>query len=1610
MQRRRKIIRVFVSSTFEDFKLERDALQLGAFKNLRTYCQKQGWQFQAVDLRWGISNEATIDQRTMEICLKEIERCQTLSPKPNFVVLLGQRYGWCPLPDKILESVFEQMKEELIDEKLLDKFNAWYDLDENELPEPVWGLQPRSGRFFDINEFETEVEKPLSKFFSDWAAKNLPDPNDEKYWDDPKAKQRLKMERSATEQEIQVGALKIDNAEEHVIAYFRDKIKDCPSGKKDFIDNDLARINNLKKRLKDKITERNIIKLPAIWDKDKDTLNGSHLQELSDEIEERLKKIIDSEIEKYSSVDENEMEDIAHIKFAEERSCGFAGREDDLKILDNYINSDDRVPLIIYGESGVGKTSLMSKALLECIARNKNNHQKVIGRFIGTTGKSSNGNSLLHNICYKICREYNGNSDEIPLEPSVMQYKFNNYLSMVTEEKPLIVFIDALDQFYDNDPFVQMNWLPEELPEQVKIIISTLKGKSYDILFENKKYKFLELNGLTIENGEEALRYWLKGNNRKLRDHQFNDVIKGFQKADCNPLYLKLAFDQVKKWKSKGTRVRLGHSIQELIEDLYKALARPEFHGTSVDRVLPALRCAKNGLSDDEILGILANDNEFWNGFGIQSFHEYPHLDSKTENQKLIPPVLWIRLYHDLEYYLTRRAVPGGEVITFYHRQLAEAIDEIYFWNESEKTNKHKEIAKYFMQKKWFRQIEPVQIPNVRKCDELPWQQTQAGMWDELTATLCDLDFIQAKSAAGMTYELVKDFNNALEAIPDNAENNRNEKERQARLDKYAKDIVLYAEGKIKVLDIPPSITPWTEEQIDTEIERIKTYPTRADRLRDFLNFLRHESSNLQDYASEFPHFATQQAWNYVIEGPVGKVAENRSAEIYNTLLLRVQSSRPVWNPLTQVLQTLKGHTDCVSAVSISPNGRRAISGSADETCIVWDLESGEPIQTLKGHTSDVLSVSISADGKRAISGSDDKSSILWDLESGKQIQTLKGHSDRVYSVSISPDGRRAISGSEDESCILWNLESGKSIHTLKGHSGRVYSVSISADGRRAISGSDDESCILWDLESGKPIHILKGHSGRVYSVSISPDGRRAISGSILWNLESGEPIQKLKCIFNKWNSVSICPDGKLAISESYGMTSFLKNRNALSQPKACYLWDLESGEPIKTLKGHIDEVMSVSICADGSRAISGSKDCTCILWDPERGKLLQNPIGHNYAVSSIPIRPDGKRVIYKATDWDNYLWDLESGKQSRFPIPGDVSSIPISPDGRQAIGKLSKNFDLLDLESGKQIQHFEKEQTHFINTVSFSPDGKRVISGYEDNTCILWDLESGKQIQTLIGHDNGVIAASFSPDGRRVISSSWDKTCILWDLVSGKPIKTLIGHKWGVMAVCFSPDGRQAVSSSDDRTCIVWDLENGKSIHILNGHTERVNTISISADGKRVISGSDDRTCILWDMVSGEKIAIYKTLSKIKSINQINNTFYLECEDTDIPGEIIPLKSGNGVLNHGFVIVTVRKIWDSKNKIYLPFSADCPFCGHRFKPPEDVLETIRIITKEAGLRPDQSPCLELPDKYWDDPGLLSECPKCHEKLKYNPFVVDNSEGEEGGEGVKGRRGEEVKQ
>ncbi|KJH71487.1 serine/threonine-protein kinase [Aliterella atlantica] len=202
----------------------------------------------------------------------------------------------------------------------------------------------------------------------------------------------------------------------------------------------------------------------------------------------------------------------------------------------------------------------------------------------------------------------------------------------------------------------------------------------------------------------------------------------------------------------------------------------------------------------------------------------------------------------------------------------------------------------------------------------------------------------------------------------------------------------------------------------------------------------------------------------------------------------------------------------------------------------------------------------------------------------------------------------------------------------------------------------------------------------------------------------------------------------------------------------------------------------------------------------------------------------------------------------------GEVNTIAITADGKSIVsGSDDKTVKVWDLNS-RTLQHTLKGHQDWVYSVAISPDSQTIVSGSKDNTIRLWNLATGKQLHTLTGHSSYVNSVAISPDSTTIASGSYDKTVKVWHLKT-RQVDTLQGHSREVLAVAISPNGKKVVSGSVDRTIKIWDLATLKVQHTLTGHTGDVNAIAISGNNQELASVSDDKTIKLWNLNTGREI-----------------------------------------------------------------------------------------------------------------------------------------------------------
>jgi WD40 repeat protein len=1487
-----RTFRIFISSTFSDLKEERNALQKYVFPRLRELAMEHGCRFQAIDLRWGVSEEAALDQQTMKICLAEIERCQKVSPRPNFIILLGDRYGWRPLPYAIPANEFEKIiplikpaeqdqlrwKEEQVEDQ-----KGWYRLDTNSVP-PEYVLQPRQhgSKFEDYSIWVSEVERPLVAALEKAALQVSLD-----------EEALVKYTLSATGQEIAHGAMKVKDAQEHVFGFFR-SIENSGTpltsrGGNTFIESDpdsQYRQHSLRTKLNEYLP-KNIYQYKAILNES--GVSEDHIGTLPETLEDclklressfapknlcvdvwlRLSHIIIDEMNKLESVGALEREQQAHAEFRNDRAKFFMGREELLARIADYISGKDTHPLILWGESGSGKSALMAKAVIEqrktpdgkptthpdptliqsdfprkwaFLKRlfppkfGEGNQAKntIVSRFIGATPESSTGRDLLESLCRQLTHEYGGDESNLPQDYERLVLEFPRRLAKAAQKKAIILFLDGFDQLSDNPGSI--SWLPTDLPLNVKLVVSMLPGDGWKIL-QNKlpATSFLMITPMDAQVGNELLDCWLEEANRTLTPEQRRDIMGKFEAGGGLPLYLKLAFKESKNWhaydglpKLSDQDPGLSKDIPGIIQDLFWRLERESNHGKAlVSHALGYLSAAKNGLTEDELLDVLWLDEKVRKDF----FRRSPKSPQEITS---LPVVIWARLFLDLEPYLTFRKAQGTELMAFYHSQVAGAVRAAYLQRD-----RHEELAVYFDHQPFYLHL---QSANLRKLNEIIYQQVMAQMWKQAKNTLTDFNFMEARCKECSVYDLLKDYHLVLEH--------------------------------------------WKEKNEDRQT------------IFDFEYRLARESHKINQVPNLlFPLLYNHLTWLDAPEGPVHHLCEE-ARDGRNHYLRSILDAKP---PLPPSLYSLESHTKIVNSVVVTPDGQQIISGSADDTIKIWDLASGQLLRSLRsgqhgvtsvavtpngrqvvsagyktirvwdltsgqllrsmdGHTDVVNSVAVTPDGQQIVSGSKDKTIKVWDLASGQQLRSMEGHADRVYAVAVTPDGQKIVSGggklvSWDENGTLevWDLASGRLLRSFEGHTEAVLSVTVTRDGRQIVSGSNDKTIKVWDLASGLELHSHQGHAKFVKFVVVTPDGQQIVSASDdntikVWDLASGRQLHSMECHAERVNSVAVSPDGQQIISG--GGDIFFGNLNGTIEVR-----DLLSGRLLHSLGGHTSVINSLAVSLDGQQFVSGSSDRSVKVWELADGRLLRSLEGHTEAVISVAVSPDGQQILSGSYGIIN-VWNSGDGQLLRS-LEGHtswVNSLAVTPDGQLTISaSQDKTIKVWDLASGQQLRSLEGH-TWPVNSVAVTPDGQQIVSGSDDKTIKVWDLSSSQQLRSLEGHIWQVTSVVVTPDGQQIVSGSKDKTIKVWDLANGQVLRSLEGHNDAVISVAVTRDGEQIISGSMDRTIKIWELSSGQLLGSLEWHISPVRVVAVTPNGKQIVSGLEDSSIKVWNLAR-EKI-----------------------------------------------------------------------------------------------------------------------------------------------------------
>ena len=592
--------------------------------------------------------------------------------------------------------------------------------------------------------------------------------------------------------------------------------------------------------------------------------------------------------------------------------------------------------------------------------------------------------------------------------------------------------------------------------------------------------------------------------------------------------------------------------------------------------------------------------------------------------------------------------------------------------------------------------------------------------------------------------------------------------------------------------------------------------------------------------------------------------------------------------------------------IAFAIDGSWLVTACEDGTLRQFDSGSGKLQQTYDGHRFQegveedrlpAYCVDVRADGKCLVSGGADHAVRIWDVATGDLHQIIglpieHGKLRPVHSVCFSADGNQvaACDGTERLGFWQWTPTEWIGGRRLAGHTGPVHDVAFSPDGGLAASAGWDHTIRLWDTANCEERGALKGHTHAVRSVVFTPSGTRLISGSEdtsvrSWPVRGGRSHVVCKArrqIFD----VAVSPDGKRIV--------YSDNDNY-----SC-VHDLASGKQIARCH-HGAIAQSVMFDPQGERVVAVSRGVT--IWEAKTGRVLLKFAAPDAEFCRAALHPDAQRVLIGA---DNCASHLMANGEDRIFYPGG-GAVAYSPDGRWiANGGMDGVLRVMNAETTAEVARFHGHGRH-VTSVQFSPDGKRLLSGSEDEYAIIWQVPEAPfdrlQIHALRNRRcQGPVA--YCPAGDQFAAARGDKNVVLFDAATGASIwETEVSEPIGVLAVdakqkwilagsgerrsagfgfmldaatgkqhvvlqkhdqrirdaCFTSDGSRVVTCGDDCVARVWDPQTGRLLAEFDDHTSPVVGVDIGPADAKCATASEDQTIRLWELASGRAISVLR-------------------------------------------------------------------------------------------------------------------------------------------------------
>ncbi|XP_071528708.1 NACHT and WD repeat domain-containing protein 2 isoform X3 [Panulirus ornatus] len=1205
---------IYTCADLKDTIMERSALMEHVYPKLRLYCMEKGYELNIVDLHWGIADEHLNDHSFKELCLGQLTT-QARDSHIVTVVFLNETFGNALLPRVIEGPDFDQAISAMELDTDRELFWKWYHWDENAQP-PCYKLQP-------ISTFIPNIKDSNSASLHQEAVQD---------WSNEVKKmmtlmrmvfnqeQKEKYLSTVMEQEIKQSVFMNQESAKHCLWICRKfthfPSHNIPAQGKVYVavePESKKRLDILQSELKERLDEIRMLKFRVKWHNSgmnpEVPEHAQFVEDLCAQISPLLISIIDGIIEEDETKEELKTylgieKRLFHELMQQSLMCqfrykNFQGRQELLTKIRRYLNNDSCVPLIMHGEVGCGKSSLIAKAMERCCEWLVD--VPLVVRFVGLTPGSSTTEQVLRSIAEQCCALFGEHRAEAAKGVRHMSAFLVHVWSKACKLRPLVIMIDGIDQVKSYGS-TSLEWVPRELPEHVKLIMTVRDDSPQMTLLQSiieDRACFLKIPPLTIDEGYNKFEGILKQHHRSVNKEQRELVSRNIQECPL-PLYVEIVGRMACQWTGSEPQLPLKPSLMEQINVVFDETEQA-YGQVEVSHTLGYLTAAKHGLSDSEMIDILSCDEAVLEKVFVHC----------TPPVRRCPSLLWVQISKQLQPFLMKTIVAGICLLTWRHESFRDAARARYLGTSDQISMCCTALIDYF-QSKWANGVKkPVPVcesgveegkdryvldqptkyrgsnmskisvqptfsrHNRRKLDELPYQvlQLRGRILEEF---VLNFDWVYEKLCGSDTYQVLEDVSLALTNHSNNIE------------------LVLLKE----VLELAAYALGYDGRQFYSQV-----------------------CGRLSSLMLDSQHHETY---------PIIKTLYDKAAHAPVPCLL----------PLTVCLhepfqdQTVKlgdGQVYFNALIRARHNPHYVITLSTERGEIaVWNIFTMTPVRTLTGITQPRKLKMIDDYRCLVLCGRELR---IYNFDEGLFVMKLREVMNQKMPYFGLHDKDHVVALSRSRMYVnMMNLQNGDCVATFKvGEDRFLNSLMVSENGKICVCGDETQkpsALLVWDLELRKLMYDLRipHHEFITRLAAITKEGHYvscvcrevdepAPNFIVVYDLQSGT-------LFKKWKpgvniiSIAISSAGSCVI---VGL-----------EDSKLMAYDLITGNPRWTLKGHTAPPTTIRLDNRGLQCLtydSLGRDRSVRVWDIHTGNSLA-VMTPDQAITACEISSDGKAVV----------------------------------------------------------------------------------------------------------------------------------------------------------------------------------------------------------------------------------------------------------------------------------------------------------------------------------------------------------------------------------------------